>query len=406
MKQFNFIVATTFLLCTISLTPHTEKANAAEPRAGSVAASSVNSFALDMYKKLKKPDENVFFSPYGAFVCLSMAYAGAAGDTESQMAKVLHFEQQGPGIHDAIGSLDRLLADSAKQPDMVLTTANALWSQKGYAFLLPYMNMLKAKYHAGLREVDFQGNPQSAVAAINKWADQETKGRIKDILTSVDPLTRLILTNAIYFKGKWEDQFDKKVTKDEPFTLLDDNKASVQLMTQKKHFRYMEGEGFQALELRYRGGLSMVVFLPSDHKGLPAFEQSITNESMTKWLDSLRMTEVLVYLPKFEMRDFMSLKPGLESLGMTDAFSDKADFSKMVSKEQLYVNGVLQKTFVKVDEEGTEAAAVTAVTVHARASAQKKPKLIVFRADRPFMFLIRHQASGCILFVGRVMRPA
>ncbi|MGO9116836.1 MAG: serpin family protein [Desulfomonilaceae bacterium] len=406
MKQFNFIVVTIFVLCAMSLAVVTDLTGAAEQPGETAAGSSINSFALDVYKHLKKPDENVFFSPYGAFICLSMAYAGAAGDTERQMAKTLHFEQEGPGVHDAIGSLNKLLEAAAQQPDTTLTIANALWGQNGYHFLPVYLELLKAKYRGGLREVDFKDNPNSAVAAINKWAEKETQGRIKDILSSVDPLTRLILTNAIYFKGKWQEQFDKKSTKDQPFTLLDGNKITVPLMTQKKHFSYMEENGFQALELSYRGNLSMVVFLPADHKGLPAFEQAITNESLSNWLSSLKRTEVLVYLPKFEMNDFMSLTKGLKSLGMTDAFSNKADFSKMVSKEKLYISDVLQKTFAKVDEEGTEAAAVTATRMVTLSGMPNKRKLLVFRADRPFMFMIRHVPTGSIFFMGRVMRPS
>ena len=399
MKQCNFVLGPILALCLIPMLMVPGLAQAGEPPIETKAATSINSFALDVYKQLKKPNENVFFSPYGAFVCLSMAYAGAAGDTERQMAKTLHFEQAGPGIHDAIGSLTKLLSAAAQQKDTVLTTANALWCQKGYDFLPAYLELVKTKYGAGLREVNFKGDPTSAIAAINKWAASETQGRIKDILSSVDPLTRLILTNAIYFKGKWQEQFDKKSTKDQPFTLLDGNKITVPLMTQKKHFAYMGENGFQALELSYRGNLSMVVFLPADHKGLPAFEQAITNESLSNWLSSLKRTEALVYLPKFEMNDFMSLTKGLKSLGMTDAFSDKADFSKMVFKEQLYVSDVVQKTFVKIEEEGTEAAAVTAIPV-GHAAMRKKPKLVVFRADRPFMFMIRHVPTGCVLFHG------
>jgi serpin B len=403
MKRLSIVLGTALLLA-VFIFVICDAADAGEPPIETIAAKSINSFALDVYKHLKKPDENVFFSPYGAFVCLSMAYAGAAGDTERQMSKALHFGLEEPAMHNAVGWLDKILKAAAQQPDTVLTTANALWGQKGYGFLPAYLELLKTKYSAGLREVDFKGDPKSAVAAINKWAEEETKGRIKDILSSVDPLTRLILTNAIYFKGKWQEQFNKKSTREQPFTLLDGKKISVPLMTQKEHFAYTEGHGFQALELPYRGDLSMVVFLPSEHAGLPAFEQSLTIESLSTWLRSLQRTELSVYLPKFEMKDFMSLTKGLKSLGMTDAFSNKADFSKMVSKEQLYISDVVQKTFVKVDEEGTEAAAVTAIPM--RALSMQKPKLIVFRADRPFMFMIRHVPSGCILFMGRVMRPS
>ncbi len=406
MKRLGIILGTALMLLAVTTFVICDSADAGEPSAGITAARAINSFSLDVYKHLKKPDENVCFSPYGAFVCLCMAYAGAAGDTERQMAKTLHFEQEGPRMHDAIRSLNRLLAAAAEQPDTTLTTANALWGQKGYDFLPVYLELLKAKYRGGLREVDFKGNPKSAAAAINKWAEKETQGRIKDVLSSVDPLTRLILTNAIYFKGKWQEQFNKKSTKDQPFTLLDGNKISVPLMTQKKHFAYMGGDGFQALELRYRGTLSMVVFLPSDHTGLPAFEKSITSENLSNWLSALQGSEVLVYLPKFEMKDFMSLTKGLKSLGMTDAFSNEADFSKIVSKEKIYISDVVQKTFAKVDEEGTEAAAVTATHMVHASSMPKKRKLLVFRADRPFMFMIRHVPTGCVLFMGRVMRPS
>ncbi|MFC1833494.1 serpin family protein [Thermodesulfobacteriota bacterium] len=371
-------------------------------------ARSINAFAFDLYGKVLKPGENVFLSPYSTAVALSMVYAGARGETANQMAKVLHFGRSREMVSVPLGDLNRVIVKTGRKSGAAMNLANAVWVQKGLSLLKEYERLLLESYGAGPKAVDFEGAPEASAREINEWAAKETKGRITDIVRP-DSVSQagLILANAIYFKAKWASQFDEKLTKPDDFTLLDGNKTRVEMMTQAEDFGYFEGEDFQVLEMPYRGDeLSMVIFLPRAHNGLPEFEKSLTFDKMIQYLELLGQQPVHVYIPRFTMRDSLKLGKSLKDLRMTDAFDlKKADFSGMTGRRDLFIDKVIQKTFVDVKEEGTEAAAVTAVTVVTGQPPSSPPVIPTFRADHPFMFLIRHNKSGAILFMGRLVKP-
>ena len=253
-----------------------------------------------------------------------------------------------------------------------------------------------------ITSVDY-GNAEAACHTINTWVEERTESKIKDLIPSriLDGLTRLVLVNAIYFKGNWASQFDQSLTNDVPFWVTSDKQVQVPMMTQKHEFRYGEGNGLQILELPYAGDdFSMIVLLPREIGGLVKLEESLTVENLGRWVRNLWETEVVVFLPRFEITFPFRLDDTLKSMGMVDAFSGKADFSGM-DKEPLFISAVLHKAFVAVNEEGTEAAAATAV-IMARGSPSLPP---IFRADHPFVFLIRENSTGSILFLGRVVNP-
>lgn len=393
----------TFLLVSMALT---QMATGSATADGEMVVQGNNAFALDLYAELKNRDGNLFFSPHSISTALAMTYAGARGSTEKQMAEVLHFDLEQKRLHPAFRELLDQLETGEGERGYQLSVANALWGQKGYEFLEKFLNLTKENYGAGLSELDFIGSTETARQTINTWVERETEDKIKELIKPgvLDQMTRLVLTNAIYFKGFWESQFEEEMTQPAAFTLVSGEKVQVPTMHRTADFKYAEAEDFQALELPYKGGdLSMTIFLPKETGGLAALEQSLTAEKLATWLSSLGEQEVIVALPKFKMTSEFSLAEVLKSMGMTDAFDeDKADLSGMSGKKDLFITAVLHKAFVEVNEEGTEAAAATGVVVGLTAAPPRQP---VFRADHPFLFLIRDLRSNSILFVGRVMDP-
>jgi len=367
---------------------------------------SNNQFALDLYAKLRKKPGNLFFSPYSISTALAMVYAGARGETERQMAKALCFGLPQESIHPAFFQLQHGLNERGGKGTYELTVSNALWGQKGYGFLKEFLDIVKINYEGGFNEVDFAKDAESVRQTINKWVEDKTNGKIKDLISPgvLNRLTRLVLTNAIYFKGNWATQFDEKKTKESPFTLLNGEKINVPMMNQKAEFNYMETENFQGLELPYIDNeLSMFILLPKDINGLGELEKSLTVETLSNWDEAFRKREVIVSTPKFKMTSKFSLADVLQSMGMNNAFSGKANFSGMNGKRDLFISEVIHKAFVDVNEEGTEAAAATAVAIRATSI---RPQIPIFKADHPFLFLIRDNKSESILFMGRVMNPA
>jgi len=362
-------------------------------------------FALELYEQLRSQEGNLFFSPLSLSTALAMTYGGARGDTAAQMAEVLHFELEPKGLHPAFGALLDSL-DVSDQPDAGyrLHIANALWLQKDYAFLPKFLKMGEGHYKAGLEVVDFARATEAARQTINTWVEQRTENRIEELLKPglINALTTLVLTNAIYFKGDWAAPFDKEETEDAPFTLADGKQVEVPLMQQTGQFGYLEDGDLQVLELPYGGeALSMVVLLPRAHDGLPALEKSLSPKRLAGWLAKLEREKVRVALPRFKTTSEFRLNKVLIAMGMRDAFSAAANFSGMDNTRSLFIGAVVHKAFVDVNEEGTEAAAATAV-VMLRAAAKPPP---VFRADHPFVFLIRDTRSGSILFLGRMIKP-
>jgi serpin B len=365
-------------------------------------------FAFDLYNQIKKgenKDQNIFFSPVSISTALAMAYAGARGETEKQMAQTLHFSLPQQKLHPAFSEL---LSGLKGNTNYELAIANRLWGQKDYKFSGDFIALVDKDYQGGLQLMDFPANPESCRKTINQWIEDKTKQKIKDLLHSGDiqALTRLVLTNAIYFKGNWTSKFDPKSTADAPFTQGDSKNITAPLMSQTGNFSFFEDDLLQAIELPYAGDrLSMIVLLPRKGVSLAKMEQALTLESFSRWRASMHQQEVHVFLPKFKTTQRFLLNDSLETLGIKDAFEElKADFSGMTGRRNLYISKVIHKAFVDVSEEGTEAAAATAtgmLTTRAR-PFQSQP---VFRADHPFIFTIIDKQPGTILFLGRIMNP-
>jgi serpin B len=397
------------MLCFVLLPP-LRGAETPQPLAADRAAvvEGDNNFAVGLYGQLRSQSGNLFFSPESISTALAMAYAGARGETASEMAKTLHFTLPPGQLHPAMGALLRDL--NAAHQGYQLSVANALWAQSGYTFLDNFLQLLNNDYDAGLNQVDFKASTEAARSTINQWVEQKTANKIKDLLQpgALKSSTRLVLTNAIYFKGDWQTQFDKAQTKDEDFHLSSTQTKIAPLMHREGGFNYFNGGTFQLLEIPYQSNeLSMIIFLPNDPGGLPALEQSLTASNTQQWIRQLGTTpKVIVTVPKFKTTQQFELGGTLAVLGMPQAFRPSADFSGMTGNREFFISAVIHKAYIDVNEEGTEAAAATAVTMRAMAVRAPNPAPPpVFRADHPFVFLIRDRRSNSILFMGRMADP-
>lgn len=368
-------------------------------------------FALDLYAKLRETEKgNLFFSPYSLSTALGMTYAGARGETAAEMAKVLHFDLAPDSLHPAFAGLRKRLT-AGKGCDLAI--ANRLWGQKGYVFLEPFLTIAEEQYGSPLAQLDFKKETEAARQEINRWVDEETKNRIWELIPSgvLKHDTRLVLTNAIYFKGDWASEFDKRATRTEPFFVTSDHSVQVPLMRQKGVFRFMRRGNVAALELPYKGkGLSMVLFLPDAKDGLAAFEETVSARQLEAWTGesgAWEKEEMEIFLPRFEMSHSCEALSGILEKGMPLAFDEKlADFTGMTGRDLLCIDTVIHKAFLKVDEKGSEAAAATAVVMKEKCVSSRPPAPRVFRADHPFFILIRDDRTGSILFMGRVVDPS
>jgi serpin B len=363
-----------------------------------------NKFAMALYRRLQELDGNLFFSPYSISIALAMTYAGAGGKTQTQMAQALSFPTGQKTLHPVFALLAGKLGEAGKKGHVKLRIANTLWPRKGDKFLKAYLALMKKFYGVRITPVDF-GEEEEARRKINSWVEEKTENKIKDLIAPgvLDAATRLVLVNAIYFKGDWASPFDPVLTSQAPFVVAPGNPVQVPMMTRKDTFRYAADDKLQVLELPYAGDdLSMLVLLPGEDDGLASLEESLELESLDKWTNALAEAEVEVSLPRFELTFPFRLDETLKTMGMTDAFSGNADFSGMDGSKELFIGAVLHKAFVNVNEQGTEAAAATAVVMQTKAMAFPT---IVFRADHPFSFFIRENKTGSILFVGRVANP-
>ena len=385
-----------------------EAGAAKAPTDPAMIARAGNEFTVKLYPRLAGAEGNVFFSPSSIHTALAMTYAGARGRTAEQMAETLALPRDRTQtlwaqqrLHKAYGELlGRFKPGKAK--GYQLHVANALWGQKGYPWLKTFLSLTADNYGAGLREVDFKTAAEQARLTINKWVEDNTNDKIRDLIAPgiLKPLTRLVLTNAIYFKGDWASRFEPKATRDAPFKLSGGKSVKVPMMFQKGQFGYFADRKALVLGMPYKGDeLSMLVVLPAGKDTLAGLEKGLALAQIAGWIKSLRKQEVRVYLPKFKLTCECELSKGLSALGMRDAFTGKADFSGMNGRKDLFISAVLHKAFVDVNEEGTEAAGATAVVMKKTNGGRR----LVFRADRPFLFLIRHNATGAILFMGRVM---
>jgi serpin B len=364
-------------------------------------------FALDLFHQLKVNEGNLFFSPYSISVALAMTYAGARGNTAAQMAQTLHFTLEQARLHQAFATLEARLRSMQAKGHVKLGVANSLWPQKKYDFLPEFLALTREYYGVEITPLDYAHATEAARLIINEWVEAKTERKITNLIPPriLTDLTRLVLVNAIYFKGDWASQFDRQNTSDATFWVTSSESVTVPLMNQTREMRYAKRDGLQVLELPYAGDdLSMVVLLPDKVDRLDELQATLTAERLEMWTSKLRETEVTVLLPKFKMTGELRLDVALQEMGMADAFDTlKANFAGMDARpDWLYIAAVLHKAFVDLNEKGTEAAAATAVVMYGRAASIPP---VNFRADHPFIFLIRDNTTRSILFLGRVVNP-
>jgi serpin B len=394
-------------LCAAALSVHA--AGAEQPAAAAATvARDADAFALDLYARLRAGHAgNLFFSPQSLSTALAMTYAGARGETAAQMARTLHFSLPQDQLPAAYAALLKAL-DSGGDKGSRLSVANRLWGQRGEQFLEGFLAITRRFYGAELGQVDFRTDASAARAEINAWVLRQTADKIRDLVPegALGPTTRLVLTNAIYFRGEWARQFAKDATTEQPFHVTADRTLPVPLMFAKTRigFAAHPEAGVTVAELPYEGDeVSMIVLLPDAVDGLAAVESQLSPERLASWTSDLPRQDVLVYLPRFSLESRFGLGPTLSAMGMPLPFSSGADFSGMNGRHDLFVSALVHKARVDVDEEGTEAAAATGVVVGLKAARPVQPP--TFRADHPFLFLIRHAPTGAMLFLGRVTEP-
>ncbi len=355
------------------------------------------SFALDLYARLRGASGNLFVSPFSVSTALTMTYGGARGTTAEQMAATLKLPQPGAPAHDAFAAL---LAGSRVAAG--LRVANGLFGGKGAGFQAEFLDLLRTRYAARLEEVDFSGDSEGARRIINEWVGTETAGRIPELLRQGDltPATTLVLANAIHFKAAWAGPFDPALTRPAAFTLASGEQVQVPMMGRTGACRTGEEAGTALLELPYaEGARSMLFLVPAAHDGLAALEAALPADALDRWLKRMYDDERQVHVPRFKVDCRFELGGVLQELGMKDAFGAGADFSGMTGKPDLFIGRIVHQAVVEVNEEGTEAAAATAVAMER--GAPPPP----IRLDRPFLFLIRDTRTGALLFLGRVAAP-
>lgn len=361
-------------------------------------------FAVDLYARLRAEDGNLILSPYSISTALAMTYAGARNETARQMAEVLHFPLDGERLHPACAALESAVREASEGPDCTLRVANALWGQQGDGFLDAFLSLIQQYYGAGFHTVDFARAPEDTRQTINRWVADQTQNIVRELLRKgdLDRSVMLVLTNAIYFKGTWGQQFDPRDTKDSPFWIAAGQSVVVPMMTQTGTFAFASHDEVDVLEMPYAGDrLSMVVLLPKTVDGLASVEQSLNKTNLDRWLGRWRHNKLMrVSVPRFKLDFRTDLAAILESMGMSDAFkTGRADFSGMTGQRDLFIDKVIHQAQIDVNEEGAEAAAATAVTIKRGAAPAE------YVANHPFLFLIRDKQTKSILFMGRVVHP-
>ncbi len=400
---------TRFPLCASALALAVSACASAQPPAApqavewskDVAAASDgnNRFALDLYAQLRAQKGNLFVSPYSVHAALGMTASGARGATRDELLDALRLSKEGDAAL-AVGDMGRYY--TAPRKDVKLSVANAIWAKQGYNWRPEFRDIQEKRFGSGLKDADFVRQPDAERARINKWVEDQTNNRIKNLLqpAHITPNTTMVLVNAIYFKGNWKTQFDKKKTRDAVFHTADDKRVDVPMMFADMKCGYARFEDVSMVELPYAGGeLSMVVLLPRMPDGLPKLEEKLTHDNLKKWLADLKDRGSLeIMLPRFKMETSFDLVPAVKALGVKAAFGN-ADFTGMAEGDHDPITAIVHKAFVDVNEEGTEAAAATAVI---RADSAFPPPFV---ANHPFLFLIRDAKKGTILFMGRVEKP-
>ncbi len=395
-------------ICAVVIAAVAVQARASEGTEMKTLVEGNNAFALQLYGTLRSTEGNLVLSPYSISSALAMTYAGARGETAQQMEQALHFEQSKTNLHALFGRLDKAL--KAAQGSNELNIANSLWPQKKYPFRQEFLSLLKKDYDATVTPLDYEKGAEQARVTINQWVDDKTRHKIAEIIGPrvLDESTRMVLVNAIYFKGTWTTPFPEFATQPDKFYAKPDTTITVPFMHKRGKFGYGENDQLQLLALPYVGRqLEMLVLLPRSRDGIEQLENGLTAASLSAWTSGMRNQQVDVALPKFKMSSGFNLAKALAALGVKDAFdSERADFSGMDGKSHwLYISAVLHKAYVDLNEKGTEAAAATAVVTTLGAARPPVERPREFRADHPFLFLIRDSTTGSILFMGRVSHP-
>jgi serpin B len=423
MKKIFFLLVIVFMLTSCSILENPTKDSIAKSEKvrnenpvvniddQAALVKGNNEFGISLYKSLAEENTNIIFSPYSISVALAMAQAGARNQTLNQMNDVLHFALPQDSLHQTFNALQLALNsreqnnENNKEKDFELNIANAIWGEKTYTFLPEYLDLLAENYGAGIRLMDFKNNTDGSRKEINQWIIDETDQKIKDLLAegTITPQTRLVLTNAIYFKAEWMSQFEEDRTKPDDFTLLDGNVIQVPMMTQSGNFAYLQGDGFQAVSLPYKGNkLSMLILLP-DQGNFDQIKNEMSADQLSSLMNNLQNAEVDLSMPKFKVESSFGLKDVLSEMGMPDAFEPgTADLSGMDGTKDLYISAVEHKAYIDVDENGTEAAAATAIVVGLTSMPVEVNKL---KIDRPFVYFILDNETGTILFMGQMLDP-
>ena len=410
--------------------------------------SGNNQFAFDLYSRYRSENGNVFFSPYSISSALVMAYEGARGKTADEIQAVFHFPKDDSlrrasflKIYNRMNSKEEstssgtvdVLPDEKKYPFMKdyiaekekytgekyskgnnktyeLRIANALWAQKDYPLLKDYMTLTEEYYQGKVTNLDFIKDSENSRVTINNWIEEQTNKKIRNLIPEgmLNNQTRLVITNAIYFKGSWAKQFDKKDTQEKDFRVTSGETVKVKMMSlagEDARFNYTENEELQILELPYAGEtLSMLILLPRK-SNLDSLEKSLNVEKLSAWRNSLSMEQVEISLPRFKFETKYFMASTLKEMGMSTAFSGDADFSGMTGGKDVYIDEVIHQAYVEVNEEGTEAAAATAVAMITSSMVEEPSPIKIFNADHPFIFVIQEKETGNILFLGRVTNP-
>ncbi len=370
--------------------------------------SSSNNFGFNFYRKINsvKNSENTFFSPYSISSALSMVYEGANGETAEQIGEVFGFTADSSARRAANAAIYNDLNSTSEK--FTLQVANSLWAEKSYVFLDEYISVLKNYYAAEANNLDFFNNPDESRKTINSWVEEKTKNKIKDLFPSrsIENDTKLVLANAIYFKGKWADQFDKENTEKSDFYIDVSNAIQVDMMNRSgedSKYNYFENTDLQAIEMPYEGDkLAMTILLPKKND-LATISSYLSAEEITKIHSEMTEEKINLSIPKFTLKTKYFMNQNLMEMGMPIAFSNDADFSGMTGDFSLKIGLVIHQAFVEVNEEGTEAAAATGVSMVLKSAMPTPP--IQFIADHPFIFMIRDTKTGNILFLGEVLRP-
>lgn len=371
-------------------------------------SKSVNQFAFDLFEKVSKDNKNIIFSPFSISSALSMTYSGAKFKTRLDMAKVLYFPEAGALVSTAYAEYNRNLGATFITDNINLKIANSIWGEKSYPFKQKYLATLEDDFDAPLHQVSFINNAQESRKKMNQWVEEKTENKIKNLIPekAISENTRLVLTNAIYFYGAWAKAFKGAATKKDNFNISEKEQIKVDFLNTATKLFYFENELFKVVEIPYKGkAASLIVLMPKNIGGFENLTKTLDYETYIKWNKEMKEAMVQLSIPKFNIESEFEMSKVLSEMGMKVAFTNTANFTGMSKKNDLKIDKVIHKAKIGIDEKGTEAAAATAVVMVRKTSISNKLKLVEFKADRPFIFLLKENKNNSILFMGKVVKP-